>query len=100
MLAAVGPTPATDEPSVDVVVPAAMVTASGQIAEVNDGRGKRLLDEHPLLAAYARAAIACELGSLRFVWAEPPTGWLAMRIARQPAAAGTEPAVLVEAVEV
>lgn len=83
----------------DTIAPSALVDADGRVEELNDRRGRRLLEEHPRLVAYARAVIACEITALRFVWAEAPT-WHAVRVAHVPRAVGAAPSVLVEAVEV
>jgi branched-chain amino acid transport system substrate-binding protein len=82
----------------DGVVPWALVDATGRIEELNDSRGRRLLEEHPKLVDYALAVLACELTDVRFVWADPPSAWLAVRVAHVPRAVGAQPAVLVEAV--
>ncbi len=84
--------------SSDGVVPWALVDAAGAIEELNDGRGRRLLEEHPKLVAYAAAALACELTGVRFVWADTPSAWLAVRIGHVPRPVGAQPAVLVEMV--
>jgi branched-chain amino acid transport system substrate-binding protein len=82
------------------VVPSAIVSASGEIQEVNDGRGRRLLEANPRLAAYARALVERELPGVRFVWAAPAGGWHAVRIGRLPRPAGAEPAAVLEAVPI
>jgi DNA-binding CsgD family transcriptional regulator len=82
------------------VVPSAIISASGEIEEVNDGRGRRLLESNPRLVAYARALVERELRGVRFVWAAPAGGWHAVRIGRLPRPAGAEPAAVLEAVPI
>jgi branched-chain amino acid transport system substrate-binding protein len=84
----------------EAVVPSASVDASGTIEEVNDGRGRRLLEAHPRLAEYAGALVACDLPGVRFLWAAPGGGWQAVRIQRLPRPVGAEAAALVEAVAI
>ncbi|HEU4976498.1 MAG TPA: ABC transporter substrate-binding protein [Baekduia sp.] len=83
----------------DAIVPSALVDAAGRVEELNDRRGRELLERHPQLVAYAQAVIACEITGLRFLWAEQPA-WMAIRVAHVPRPVGSVPAVLVEAVEV
>jgi branched-chain amino acid transport system substrate-binding protein len=83
----------------DPVVPSAIVTAA-DIEEVNDGRGRRLLEGAPPLTAYARAFLACDLPVVRFVWIAPDRTWLAVRLQRVPRVVGADVAALVEAVAV
>jgi branched-chain amino acid transport system substrate-binding protein len=82
------------------VVPSAIVAASGAIEEVNDGRGRRLLEANARLADYARAVLDCDLPSVRFVWTAPDRAWHGVRIQRLPRPVGAEAAVLVEAVAI
>ena len=84
----------------EAVVPSAIVAASGAIEELNDGRGRRLLEEHAELTAYAAALLACELPAVRFVWAPQRDRWHAVRIHRLPRPVGAEPAAVVEAVPI
>jgi branched-chain amino acid transport system substrate-binding protein len=88
------------EPLHGDVVPSAIVGVSGVVEEANDGRGRRLLEANPALVAYARAVLACELASVRFVWIAPDRGWRGVRIQRLPRPVGADPAVLVEAVAI
>ena len=85
----------------DPIVPSAAIRASGVVEELNDGRGRRLLEAHPALAGYAHAVLACDLASIRFVWIEPAgRPWYAVRIRRLPRPAGGEPVAAVEIVPV
>jgi branched-chain amino acid transport system substrate-binding protein len=89
----------THQPAEDAIVPCAFVDADGRVEELNDHRGRRLLEDHPQLVEYARAAVASGITGLRFLWVELPT-WQAIRIAHVPRPVGAAPAVLVEAVAV
>jgi len=82
-------------------VPSAIVRASGAVEELNDGRGRRLLEAHPQLVRYADAVLASDLASVRFLWidADGPA-WHAVRIRRLPRPAGGEPVATVEVVPV
>lgn len=82
------------------IVPSALVGASGTIEEVNDGRGRRLLEAHPRLVAYARALVERDLPGVRFLWNAPESGWHAVRLGRLPRPAGSEPAAIVEALPI
>jgi branched-chain amino acid transport system substrate-binding protein len=84
----------------DAVVPSVIVGASGQIEELNDGRGRRAVDAHPRLAAYARALLDCELAGVRFLWIPAGGDWQAVHIQRLPRPVGAEPAAIVEIVAI
>src|SRR5579875_3545995 len=67
------------------VVPSALVDAHSEITELNDGRGRRLLEANPELVGYATAVLACELGGVEFIWIdERAKGWNVIRIQRMP----------------
>jgi branched-chain amino acid transport system substrate-binding protein len=88
-------------PQEGMIVPSAVVRASGALDELNDGRGRRLLEANPMLVRYAQAVLSCELASIRFIWAEPADGtWCAVHVQRLPRPAGGEGAAMVEAVPV
>lgn len=81
------------------VLPTAQVDEDGRVREVNDGRGRRLLEAHPPLVAYARALLALELGGARFLWADEdatPTAWHAVRLQRLPRPVDQPAAAVVE----
>jgi branched-chain amino acid transport system substrate-binding protein len=80
----------------DDVVPSAIVRADGEVAEVNDGRGRRLLEAEERLARYARAVLSEDLPGVRFVWVAPDRQWSAVRIKRLPRPVGAEAEALVE----
>jgi branched-chain amino acid transport system substrate-binding protein len=81
------------------VVPSALVDARGEITELNDGRGRRILDSTPELVGYARSLLACELGGVEFIWIEEDGGsWNAVRIQRMPRPVEAEPAAVAEIV--
>ncbi|HET6507355.1 MAG TPA: ABC transporter substrate-binding protein [Baekduia sp.] len=87
----------------EVVLPSAQVDEAGRIREVNDGRGRRLLDAYPALVEYARALLALELGSARFVWADEeatPTAWYAVHVQRLPRPVDQPATALVELVAI
>jgi branched-chain amino acid transport system substrate-binding protein len=84
----------------EAIVPSALVDATGAVEELNDGRGRRLLETHPELVAYARALLACEVGGVRFLWPDAAAGWLAVELRRLPRAVGTAPAAVAELVPV
>jgi branched-chain amino acid transport system substrate-binding protein len=94
------PRPPRRSPAAEAVVPSAIVRASGAVEELNDGRGRRLLERHPRLAAYARAVLACDLAGVRFVWIDPAGGWHAVRVQRLPRPAGAEAEAMLEAAPV
>jgi branched-chain amino acid transport system substrate-binding protein len=67
------------------VVPSALVEATGQITELNDGRGRRILEQNQELVAYARALLACDLTSAEFIWIHAPDkSWNVVRIQHMP----------------
>jgi branched-chain amino acid transport system substrate-binding protein len=67
------------------VVPSALVDSNGQITELNDGRGRRILEANPELLAYAGALLACELTSVEFIWIHAgDKRWNVVRIQRMP----------------
>ncbi|MEA2280326.1 MAG: branched-chain amino acid transport system substrate-binding protein [Solirubrobacteraceae bacterium] len=84
----------------DEVVPSAVVDASGAVEELNDGRGRRLLEIHPRLVDYARALLACDVNAVRFLWPDRRDGWLAVHMRHLPRAVGAVPAAVVEALPV
>lgn len=82
------------------VVPSATVSGSCEITELNDGRGRRILEANPPLVAYARALLACELGSAAFHWIDEEQAWYGVRIQRLPRPIEAEPEAVVEVVPV
>lgn len=79
------------------VVPSALVEATGEITELNDGRGRRILDAHPELVAYATALLACDLTSAEFIWIdERDRSWSVVGIQRMPRPVDREPAATIE----
>ncbi len=79
------------------VVPSALVDASGEITELNDGRGRRILEQHPELVDYARALLACDLTSAEFIWIDTDAKrWHVVRIHRLPRPIEQEPAATTE----
>jgi branched-chain amino acid transport system substrate-binding protein len=85
----------------DVIVPSAVVSPAGTVEELNDGRGRRLLDAHPVLVRYAQAVLSCEIASIRFLWTDGgDRSWHAVHVQRLPRPAGGEAAAMVEAVPV
>jgi branched-chain amino acid transport system substrate-binding protein len=76
--------------------PAAIVRISGTVEELNDGRGRRLLDSEPQLVDLAKAFIECDLLEMRFTFV---TGacWYAVGMRRPSPEQGTEPGAIVEA---
>jgi branched-chain amino acid transport system substrate-binding protein len=90
----------TSEPHLEDVVPSAIVAASGAIHEVNDGRGRRLLEASPALVRYAGAMLESDLPRVRFVWIAPDRAWYGVAIQRLPRPVGADASVLVEAVAI
>jgi len=78
------------------VVPSAIVDAQGEITELNDGSGRRILQANPPLVAYAKALLACELGSAGFVWIDPNQTWHTIRIQHLPRPVEAQPQAVVE----
>jgi branched-chain amino acid transport system substrate-binding protein len=78
------------------VVPSALVDADGQITELNDGHGRRILEANPPLVAYAQALLACELAGAEFVWIDPDHMWHTVRIQSLPRPLEAEPQAVVE----
>jgi branched-chain amino acid transport system substrate-binding protein len=84
----------------DGVVPGAIVCASGEIEEVHDGRGRRMLEAEPPLVEYARALLALDLLNLRFIWVTGAREWWSVRVQRLPRAVEDNSAALVETLPV
>jgi branched-chain amino acid transport system substrate-binding protein len=80
----------------DPVVPSAIVDAAGTVTELNDGRGRRLLEANEPLKAYARGLLACELGGVRFVWIDEAGVWYEVALQRLPRLVGSEPEAAIE----
>ncbi len=69
-------------PLVPQVAPAAYVGRDGTVTEANDGRGRRLLEEEPLLIEYALAVITGGFPGTRFTWITEGSQWLEVTIER------------------
>jgi branched-chain amino acid transport system substrate-binding protein len=82
------------------VRPSATVTAQGLVLELNDGRGRRMLEANPTLVGYARTLLARDLGGATFVWIGEDEVWYAVRIQRLPRSVEPEPEALVEVVRI
>jgi branched-chain amino acid transport system substrate-binding protein len=82
------------------VVPSALVDAAGEITELNDGRGRRILEQHHEIVAYAQALLACDLTSAEFVWIDDTDkSWNVVRIQRMPRPVESAPAATIEIVQ-
>jgi branched-chain amino acid transport system substrate-binding protein len=64
------------------VASAAVVSSAGVVTELNDGRGRRLLERSPDLVAHARALLASPLEAVRYVWIDPGGAGLSVAIER------------------
>jgi branched-chain amino acid transport system substrate-binding protein len=78
------------------VFPTAAVTMSGEVQEVNDSRGRALLEQHAVLVDFARALLKSPFDSVRFVWRDPTGRFRALRIRAAPPAPGGDATALVE----
>jgi branched-chain amino acid transport system substrate-binding protein len=80
------------------VVPSALIDDQGRFTELNDGRGRRVLEANPELLAYARGLIACALGSVEFIWIDGAGTWQVVRIQRLPRPVEAKPEAMIEIV--
>lgn len=64
------------------MVPTACINEFGTVTEVNDGRGRRLLEAHPQLIDYALAVLTGGFPRTRFTWITSERQWLGIAIER------------------
>jgi branched-chain amino acid transport system substrate-binding protein len=72
------------------------VTISGEVQEMNDGRGRALLEQHPILVDFARALLESAFDTVRFSWEDPTGRFRSLRIRASTGAPPGEAAAVVE----
>jgi branched-chain amino acid transport system substrate-binding protein len=75
--------------------PSALVHANGRVEEVDGAEGRRLLQRHPGLAAYALALLGSDRRRALFFWREGEEGWRRVSIERARTTNGLESATIV-----
>jgi branched-chain amino acid transport system substrate-binding protein len=79
------PGPREVEPITDpAFVSAALVDEAGRIEEIDGASGRRALEDHPILANYARALVRSDRRRASFFWQRPNAAWLQVSIERPP----------------